>query len=125
MTFNYMKKERLDEMFNKLDINNIDESTVFAIKKILETEMNLSLRVEQEEPHFSPRSVICFKNCMNCLKRNNIENAWWEMTDIISYKKPDEFLTTDEIVLVCMAFENIIEKITTMREEMAEEKEHC
>lgn len=114
MTCNQMKKSDLDMLFSKIDINNVDAASLFSIKKILQIEMEISLRMEGEEPHFTPRNIVCFQNCLKCLNSGDVTRAWWEMTDICSYKKANDFLTTDEVSLVYIALENIIPKISEM-----------
>ena len=111
MTINQMRKADLDNLYAKIDINKIDEGALFALKKVVETELYTSIRVEFNEPHLTMRNITCFDNCMNCIAQNKMENAWWEMVDIISYKNSDDFITTNELMLIKIALDKIIQNL--------------
>ncbi len=78
---------------------------------MFKSELEVSLRISGEEPHLTPRNYICFENCVRCLKDNDIVQAFWEMTDICSYKRKEDYITTNELALVMLAIDLITDKL--------------
>lgn len=111
MTANKIKKKDLDAIFNKIDANNINKENLYAIKQIVENEVKVSIRTEGVDKYISERNYVCFYNVMRNLENNNIKDAWWELTDIISFHRVDDYLSIDEVVLVDIALTLILNKL--------------
>lgn len=111
MTANKLKKKDLNELFNKVDVRNLDKKVLYSIKRVLNNEVECSIRNEGIDKHLTPRNVVCFNNVLECLNRNEIEVAWWELTDIISFNKDEDYISVDEVVLLNIGLGLIIEKL--------------
>ena len=48
---------------------------------------------------------------MRNLENNDLENAWWELTDIISFHRSADYLSVNEIVLIDVALTLFIDKL--------------
>lgn len=112
MTINQMTKLDIQNMYQKIDINQLDVGALFALKTIVESELAMSIRETFNEPHLTPRNLICFDNCIARIKHNKLVEAWWELVDILSDKADIEYVTTNELVLIKFALNALIEALS-------------
>lgn len=109
MTYHKMTKKDFDEKIEKVvNIKDLKIDDLQALKRMFNSELEISLRFPSDEPHLTPRNWVCFNNCIRCLGYNDLIQAFWEMTDICSYKRSTDYITTNELALVVIAIDNIL-----------------
>lgn len=111
MTANKIKKQDLDKLFSQVDIKNFDKNAIYSIKYVIKNEVKTSLVLNEKDQNVSERNYICFYNMMRNLENNDLENAWWELTDIISFHRSADYLSVNEIVLIDVALTLFIDKL--------------
>lgn len=123
MTKNKITRETLmneltDIEFNKNDYSDPEpyRDKVEELYVVLKSETNVSLQVDKyidKGDNLILRNVQCAINCLNRLNEYNYYEAWWELTDIISYRKDKDYISENEIALLyimIVAFKNTIGK---------------
>lgn len=111
MTINKLKKEDLTKLFNEVDIDNLNEKTLYAIKKVINNEMKCSIHKPGTDKYFSERNMVCFENMLKHLFNNNVKDAWWEFTDIVSFHAEEDYISVDEVALLNIGLILILNKI--------------
>ena len=111
MTANKIKKEDLTKIFNEVDASNLNKETLYAIKKVVDNEMQCSIHKSGTDKYFTERNMVCFENMLKHLFDNNLQDAWWEFTDIISFHAEEDYLSVDEVALLNIGLTLMLNKL--------------
>ena len=55
----------------------------------------------QEGP--SKRNFVCFQNAIMQIIKGNLYESWWEIRDMLDFRKDTEYLSPTEMMLLAMA----------------------
>jgi len=124
MTKNKIKKIDFLKEYEKVNPNREDhydpnpyKDIIIELQAILESEIGISLELKsynQIGENLILRNVTCAKNCLINLFDCNYYDAWWELVDILDYRKDDDYVSENELsilYLLVVAFNLAINQI--------------
>lgn len=122
MTANKLKKKDLiEELKIECNWNNKEEAVellkikTYELMKIFESEAMCSIPFNygNKEEVLIKRNIVCANNFYVSLFNDNYEKAWFEMIDILDFKKNEDYISKNEIALfyiIMKSFYTFLEK---------------
>ena len=116
MTKNKIRKQDIAVLANKINIksNKVDNESLNNLKLLcngLKSETEVSLYDNATDSTLSLRTISCSQNAIECLLKNDIEYAWFEIQDTLDYKKDIDYLSCDEVALLYVLVHALLCKI--------------
>ena len=116
MTKNKIRKQDIAVLANKINIksNKVDNESLNNLKLLcngLKSETEVSLYNNATDSTLSLRTISCSQNAIECLLKNDIEYAWFEIQDTLDYKKDIDYLSCDEVALLYILVNTLLCKI--------------
>ena len=116
MTKNKIRKQDIAVLANKINIksNKVDNESLNNLKLLcngLKSETDVSLYNNATDSTLSLRTISCSQNAIECLLKNDIEDAWLEIQDTLDYKKDTDYLSCDEVALLYVLVHALLCKI--------------
>lgn len=65
--------------------------------------MFLPLSEGKMQEGLSKRNFVCFQNAMTQIIKGNLYESWWEIRDMLDFRKDTEYLSPTEMMLLAMA----------------------
>ena len=116
MTKNKIRKQDIAVLANKINIksNKVDNESLNNLKLLcngLKSETEVSLYDNAADSTLSLRTISCSQNAIECLLKNDTEDAWFEIQDTLDYKKDIDYLSCDEVALLYVLVHALLCKI--------------
>lgn len=120
MTRNHMTRGDVSEEIKKIKITEkgITKDSFDKLKILcagLKSEKEVSLFQKSTDETLNLRTMCCAKNAISNLFEGNYLNAWYEITDMLDYKKDDEYLSCDEVAIMSMVVELFVARLENER----------
>ena len=120
MTRNHMTKGDISEEIKKVKIaeKGITKDSFDKLKILcagLKSEKEVSLLQKSTDETLNFRTICCAKNAISNLFEGDYLNAWYEITDMLDYKKDDEYLSCDEVAIMSMVVELFVSRLESER----------